>query len=399
MVLSIAVWLCLKITDMRTIKAIFKSFLALVSVCALAGSCVYDYEPKDARVQGLGKPLVVIDGDIIVGGITKVKVSLTEPLAEDAAVLPLGANVWVESGNGEVISGRVLVDEINCFEVNTEGLDMQGRYRLGVSIPGRGEYISRFGDVMVSPPIDDITWSISRDGTYVNVEVTTHNTEKEKLYCKWSYTENWESPAVIEPSAEYIPYKGNNGLRYLAPDEILERSKCWSEAVSTDVCIANTEKLSENLISKSVIKRIADTDTRAMALYAITVTQKALDQEAYRYWDALKRNTGSIGGIFSEQPTELRGNIVSATNPDEVVVGYISVTTSTNMRKFIDWEDVDLYKPGCSSVQFEGLWDAKYQQGYRVYAIDEGSPWWSYHRCVDCRVYSNSTRPDFWPVE
>ena len=360
---------------------------------------MYDYEPKDARVQGLGKPLVVIDGDIIVGGITKVKVSLTEPLAEDAAVLPLGANVWVESGNGEVISGRVLVDEINCFEVNTEGLDMQGRYRLGVSIPGRGEYISRFGDVMVSPPIDDITWSISRDGTYVNVEVTTHNTEKEKLYCKWSYTENWESPAVIEPSAEYIPYKGNNGLRYLAPDEILERSKCWSEAVSTDVCIANTEKLSENLISKSVIKRIADTDTRAMALYAITVTQKALDQEAYRYWDALKRNTGSIGGIFSEQPTELRGNIVSATNPDEVVVGYISVTTSTNMRKFIDWEDVDLYKPGCSSVQFEGLWDAKYQQGYRVYAIDEGSPWWSYHRCVDCRVYSNSTRPDFWPVE
>ena len=54
---------------MRTIKAIFKFFLVLVLVCALACSCVYDYEPKDARVQGLGKPLVVIDGDIIVGGL------------------------------------------------------------------------------------------------------------------------------------------------------------------------------------------------------------------------------------------------------------------------------------------------------------------------------------------
>ena len=52
---------------MRTIKAIFKFFLVLVLVCALACSCVYDYEPKDARVQGLGKSL-----------------------AEDAAVLPLG---------------------------------------------------------------------------------------------------------------------------------------------------------------------------------------------------------------------------------------------------------------------------------------------------------------------
>lgn len=176
---------------MHTIMSILKSFLAFISVCALAGSCVYDYEPKDARVQGLGKPLVVIDGDIIVGGITKVKVSLTEPLAEDAAVLPLGANVWVESQSGEIIPGLPVETDTNTFEINTTGLQTTGRYRLGVSIPDKGEYISQFGDVMISPPIDDITCSISRDGTYVNVEVTTHNTEKEKLYCKWNYTENW----------------------------------------------------------------------------------------------------------------------------------------------------------------------------------------------------------------
>ncbi len=370
---------------------------ALLIVPLMLFSCIYDYDPKDKDLKGLNSPLVVIDGDIIVGGITRVKVGFTRSLTEEQEVLPLGASVWVESEGGEILSGRVLENDTNCFEVNTEELDLQGRYRLGVSIPGKGEYISQFGNVMVSPPIDDITWSISRDSTYANVEVTTHNTETEKLYCKWNYTENWESPAVIVPFAEYIPYKGNNGLRYLTPDEISERSECWSEAVSTDVCIANTEKLSENVISRSVVRRIANTDTRAMALYAITVTQKALGQEAYRYWDALKRNTGNIGGIFSEQPTELRGNIVSATNPDEVVVGYISVTTATHMRKFIDWKDVDLYRPGCSMVQFEGVWDEKYQQGYRVFAIDAGFPWWSMHRCVDCRTYSNSTRPDFWP--
>ena len=380
----------------KIILAIVKFTILFVSI--LLSSCIYDYNPKDESLLGLDKPLLVIDGDILIGDITHIRLSFTTKLLEDYPIeMPSGTAVWVENEAGEIYSGDLVDGRADYFDIDTRDLEADKMYRLVVSVPGRGEYFSEYKPVMVSPPIDDITWSISRDGTYANVEVTTHNTETEKLYCKWNYTENWESPAVIEPSAEYIPYKGNNGLRYLTPDETLERSQCWSEAVSTDVCIANTEKLSENLISKSVLRRIANTDTRAMALYAITVTQKALDQEAYRYWDALKRNTGNIGGIFSEQPTELMGNIVSATNPDEVVVGYISVTTATHMRKFIDWEDVDLYKPGCSSVQFEGQWDEKYQQGYRVYAIDEDAPWWSYHRCVDCRVYSNSTRPDFWP--
>jgi len=339
----------------------------------------------------------VVDGDILVGDFTRVKLSYTESILDEAGDIPLGVTVMVEAESGKTVSAFAVEDEPGVYLADTRELDMDGKYRLCFSVPGRGEYVSEFKPVMVSPPIDDITWSISRDGTYANIEVTTHNTEKEKLYCKWSYVENWESPAVIEPSAEYIPYRGNNGLRYLTPDEILERSQCWSEAISTDVCIANTEKLSENLISESVIRRITNTDTRAIALYAITVTQKALDQQAYRYWDVLKRNTGSVGGIFSEQPTELKGNIVSATNPKEVVVGYISVTTITQMRKFIDWDLLDFYKPGCRSVQFEGMWNEKYQEGYRVYAIDEGVPWWSYHRCVDCRVYSNSTKPDFWP--
>ena len=376
-------------------KHIALLFCAL-AICAFS-QCIYDYTPQDASLQGLDEPLLVVDGDILVGDFTKVKLSYTESILEDVEEMPLGCTVMVEAESGETVGAFAVEDEPGVYLADTRELDLDGKYRLCISVPERGEYVSEFKPVMVSPQIDDITWSISRDGTYANIEVTTHNTEKEKLYCKWSYIENWESPAVIEPSAEYIPYRGNNGLRYLTPDEILERSQCWSEAISTDVCIANTEKLSENLISESVIRRITNTDTRAIALYAITVTQKALDQQAYRYWDVLKRNTGSVGGIFSEQPTELKGNIVSATNPKEVVVGYISVTTITQMRKFIDWDLLDFYKPGCRSVQFEGMWNEKYQEGYRVYAIDEGVPWWSYHRCVDCRVYSNSTKPDFWP--
>ncbi len=388
---------------MRTIKAIFKFFLVLVLVCALASSCVYDYEPKDARVQGLGKPLVVIDGDIIVGGITNVAIGLTASLTGEMPEMPIGITVNVESESGDLVSGLLVDDVHNVFEVDTRELDMGTRYRLNIAIPGMGEYVSEFKRVMVSPSIDEITWSRSDDGTYINIEVTTHNMNTDKLYCKWNFYENWESNSVYTPFVEFNPLLGRGwlGVRNLTIEETLERKYCWSESTSAEICIANTEKLSKNIISKYVLRRIVPTDTRVSGLYSITVSQKALDKDAYIYWETLKRNTGGTGGIFSAQPTDLRGNIRCMTNPEEYVIGYISVSTRTEIRHFIDWEKQDFYNPGCSSFSLKNMntdvWSTKYYEGYRMYAVDENTEWWSYHRCVDCRVYSNSTRPDFWP--
>ena len=57
--------------------------LAMVLLAVVAGGCVYDYEPSDDDIQGLDSPLVVIDGDIVVGGKTAVSVSYTSSLAEE----------------------------------------------------------------------------------------------------------------------------------------------------------------------------------------------------------------------------------------------------------------------------------------------------------------------------
>ena len=164
-----------------------KNTLILIIVLVSLSSCIYDYNPKDKDLPGLNEPQVVVDGDIIVGGITKVALNLTKTLGGVTEELPSGITVNVESESGNVVYG-VLVDEVrNVFEVDTRDLDVGGRYRLYIAIPNRGEYVSEFKQVMVSPPIDEITWSMADDGTYVNVEVTTHNSSPGKLYCKWNF--------------------------------------------------------------------------------------------------------------------------------------------------------------------------------------------------------------------
>ncbi len=372
----------------------------LLLYCILFCSCIYDYDPQNDNLQGLDKPLVVVDGDILVGDITQVNISFTNKLSGDDSVgVPSGITVLVESETGEAYSGFPVNEEADLFEIDTRDLKLDSRYRLIVSIPGRGEYISSFKSVAVSPPIDKITYSFSDDGTYANIEVTTYNEDRDILYCKWNYTENWESPAVKKPTVEYIPYGVNEGFRELTYEERMERSYCWSEYASTDICIANTEKLSQNIISKFILRRIPRTDTRVMGLYSVNVRQKALDREAFIYWHTLQRNLGGTGGIFSAQPVDLRGNITSVTDTTEIAIGYINVTTVSEKRQFINWEEYDFYESGCISLQFEAfdLMKIKYSEGYRVYSMGDGTPWWSLQRCVDCRSYSNSTRPDFWP--
>ena len=392
---------------------IFMIWAIMLLSVAMAG-CVYDYEPEDEDIQGLDKPLVVIDGDIIAGGITRVKVGLTQSLVADEAAVPLGATVWVESGEGEMMGGIMMEEKLNEFEIDTRNLDMDGKYRLCVSIPGRGEYVSQFKSVLVSPPIDSITYSVAADRSYARIEVTTHNEEqKSKLYCKWSYSENWESDAVFPAELEYDIK--TQVMRKLEWTEILAKQYCFSESVSTGTYIANTEKLSDNVIYKSVINEIPKTDTRLMRLYSILVRQTVLDKEAYIYWDNIKNNTTGTGGLFGPQPSEVRGNIENKTVPGEIVIGYINVTTMTEKREFVDWLSESIFSTDCATVMVKrwkpsdreknGLWNSYYNLGYRPVKypeLENGSydvtrAYWALERCTDCRVFSNSTKPDFWP--
>ena len=384
----------------------FPGILFFLSV--VAAGCVYDYEPKEISTRAAENSIVVIDGDIAVGSITTIRVNITEPLIkEEEAVLPLGASVWVEEEGGSIYSGVEKEDEVNAFEINTTGLSLQGRYRLGVSIPDRGEYLSEFRGVLITPPIDSITRSITPDNLTAYIEVTTHkgNTgeaDTSRLYCKWNYEENWESPSVYMPRLEWD--RKSQSIVDLSEKEQAERYFCFSESVSSEVLIGNTEKLTENRIYKQIIAKIPNNDSRAKSLYSIKVSQQALDKDAYVYWEVMRRNSSNIGGLFSSQPTEVVGNIKNVSNPGEQVVGYINVATVQTRRAFIDWGETDFYKSGCvmtrvpQGFDFVVIMNSYVSSGYRlVFRTDEEVLWGSTVECVDCRLHSNSTKPEWWP--
>ena len=154
---------------MRMLKLLVLAFAA-----ALAAGCVYDYGVgKD--FPHLEKSLIVIEGDIIAGGISEVRVSTTSKMAptrsastkaEDYVLREPLCQVWVESAEGEVWPGKdttYVWGFENYFDrrllrisytVDTRDLPVDGEYRLCVSYPDRGEYRSKFKKVLKAPQVE-----------------------------------------------------------------------------------------------------------------------------------------------------------------------------------------------------------------------------------------------------
>ncbi len=397
-----------------------KRYLRII-VCFLIvfamGSCVYDFTPDSEDLQGLDKPLLVIEGDIIVGGTTIVKLGASKSVlngVKNEEIQFLGASVWVESESGEMWPGEPVHDMISSsldydtFGINTENLPLDGRYRLCVSVPGRGEYSSAFKSVSVSPQIDSITYSFTEDGKGVQFEVSTHNDASEPLYCRWSFEEDWESNAALIPG---LKAKIDTETAEIVFDELTEEekkqmTKCYSAGSSVNIYIEGTDKLSRNIISKARLNTVAGTDKRISTLYSLTVTQTAMDKEAFKYWEGIKASISGTGGLFAPMPNEVRGNITNGTYPEETVLGYINVSTSTVKRRMVYATELQLFKRTCfETLYVDSLWREQYLAGnipirYEVGEkgnIVKNKVYWASAECADCRTYSNSTRPDFWP--
>ncbi len=378
-----------------------RSFIKYIVVFAAAVQvygCIYDFVPDDVWDY---ERAFVIEGDIILGDYSYFKISKSITLSELEEVEYItDADVWVEDSKGNRWSAALSQDRTNSYAVNTSSLDISEQYKLCVSISGRGRYESQLSSVNISPAIDSITCSTYRQSA--RVAVTTHGDDNGgDIYCKWNYEEDWE---IVAPNVASLIYIPGSGMMEISSYENEQRRLCWGKGYSSLIHIGNSEKLSENLIFKEELKYIDGSDNRMSKLYAITVTQIALSKEAYKYWETLKTNSTEAGGLFAPQPNELRGNIYSVDNPGEFVLGYISVSTASKERFFIDGPALGVYNPGrtCnSSLVDRNLWSGMYHSGYSPLYYDDGNSnkaWWVRTQCVDCRVLGSKKKPSFWPI-
>ncbi len=378
--------------------------------------------------------LLVVEGNILNGDSTVVRLSRTSPVAERRLVPETGASLQIECNDNTVFPLTETPPDPGVYKSAALVLNNARQYRLRIFTGGK-EYESTWRNVINAPKVDSVFWRVDDRDSSVEISVTSHGDENTSPYYKWDYDEVWEFHAKYESTA-YFTYVTlpNGAIEYRCMDitrdgftyfSCLEPwyyppgrrndsiYTCWKYQSSSNINVGSAAALSNNTIIKPV-RKIERDSWELSWLYSIQVKQTGLSKDGYDFYRILEGNSESLGTIFDAQPSEMKTNLQCVTNPAEQVIGFVDATTVQTARKFISflevpyWTKVDIYYSGCTDTLHKRYMTYEEQVEQKLVPTatsqSQGPPpvrvgllGLTYRYCADCTMRGVHRRPDFWP--
>ncbi len=379
-----------------------KPYSLLILFVALIWSCKKPYNPP---VVTAPNSYLVVEGVIDPGSdSTIINLSSTTNIGVKGVSPVIKAALIVE---GAQQNNTYPLAEIGKGKYASPGLKLTGskQYRLRIVLQSGKTYLSDFEDMKITPPIDSLNYIIQSGG--LQITSAAHDVTNNTRYYRWLYNETWE----FHPNffSEYI-YDGVHIMPRLRNDFIYT---CWGNDTSSNVILNSSAKLVQDVISGNPITFIPSTSEKIAVRYSILLKQYALTSNAYNFWQNLRKNTEQLGSIFDAQPSQLVGNIHCTTVSAEPVIGYVSVSTVSIKRIFIEnsklpaWATIPFYT-NCESdtVKYADV-NARFQlnNGHPLLipvglAKDKSGITVGYigstPECVDCTLRGSIKQPAFW---
>jgi hypothetical protein len=391
--------------------------LLFLAVATLVASCVYDYDPQ---IDGEGGYMIV-EGNIIIGEVSQVRLSyswsLVDTLAtqdEERMKVLYQSKMHVEDSQGGRYENTMGASAGIYYGSPYAYFDMRNadpalEYRLVIE-NANGTYVSSWDKAISPGQIDSLSYVISDDRSTMSICVSTHTGDAGPSYYRWRVEETWEYHAETSAAYKYIYTGGLDGDVVPLPDSE-STYRCWTGGMRSEIMTGSSEDLSEDRLVNHQLYTLNNRDERISVCYQPQVTQMRIPEEAYRYWEQMNRNGQDVGGLFSPEPSEMRGNVANLDNPAEMVLGYVGVMTVTRATMYVENSLTRFYR---NPVRPERALDtlrtrAEYLEAYTLGKRPTfdvwndigtwiGYEWWPVN-CLDCRFRGGTTkRPPNWPL-
>ena len=227
-------------------------------------------------------------------------------------------------------------------------------YRLDVQI-GDQLYSSESVEMLPSVPLDSayLIYNIETELMEIFIDVT--DPASSKNFFRWTWSGHREALTLTAPVEEVS----------CDPPVVECCSRCF-----VPISGKNVKVLDDQLYSGSTFNKVKIGEFTILRPngYLIEIQQHNISDDAFDFWNSVSLQSESQGGLFDPPPFEIRGNIKNTSNPNQVVLGYFTVSGSD--RKLI---------------QFSG----------RPYSINR----YTYDRvCDDCRwiPLADTAKPKNW---
>ena len=351
-----------------------------------------------------------------------VKLSRTSSLENPEILIVDDANVNVAGSNGDTFSFYWDSETGNYISEGSFNAQPGVSYTLNIITSDGKRYTSSAVSVPQTVEIGELYAERIVDATDdkdgVQVLVNTEDPTGNAKYFRYEYEETYKivAPYPSPFNSEIINYNPSNGsyeviLTSREPEEI-----CYSTEISTGINQTTTTELNENRVFRFPVRYLSKLDAKMQTRYSILVKQYVQSVEAYTFYKIIKE-LGSIESLLSQgQPGYVAGNMVSEANPDEKVLGFFEVSSTTSKRIYFNYDDFGLEKPpyfvDCDLLlldyrdnteldndpnEREIIYTYLKYYDYQVVNFSQGFLYTiAKPECTVCTYFSSNVRPDFW---
>ena len=374
--------------------------IKLLIACLLlfSSSCIELYFPELDKYDNL----LVIDGKITdEPGPYTIRLNLSSDVRPLSYPPVTGAELVIsdDAGATELLTET----EPGVYQTAETGIrGTAGRsYQLRIRTPDGRQYASRPEMLRDAPAIDSVYAEItSRQQIGYDYDLRGY-----QFYMNGARPQQNENYYLMELTATYqynadhlIYFVYDNGLRPF-PEPTLYYT-CWKTYVVPEIFTFNTGKLADPALNRFPL-HFVDTERKMLSIrYSLQLRQYSISQEAYLFWDSIRDQISQQGSLYTQQPYQIRGNVVNENDDSEPVLGYFVVAGVSEKRVFVD-RPADLvfnYLPCQLITEMLGfIFAASGDWPIYVGQTSTGQIGVGDGDCLDCREAAGTIeKPDFW---
>ncbi len=371
--------------------------LSLLTIMSLFVACIEEFNPK---IDGY-LDLLVIDG-MITNEPGPYIVRLSKTLAvDDLDYFPVtGANIVIFD---DFDTEETLVElEPGVYSTNPLGIrgEVGRKYRITIDVDGK-TYQSDFEELEEPVGIDSIYAKVeyketvegSFEGVQFYIDTETTNTKQ----FLWVPIETYE-------------YKGDLELNYVywsftAIDTITNPSlkTCWRTEKVIETLTFSTKGLTYPKIKNFPLHYVNTSTKKLSERYSVLINQYSITEEAYKYWNEIKKQSAESGSLYTTQPFQVKGNLINPNNPKDIILGYFWAAGVSKKRVFVEKPPLNFTYSKCEG-NVQALIDLKgYPPPWPVYVttvkvgIEGKSLGMADVSCFDCKENGGTEeKPEFW---
>ena len=366
-------------------------------------SCIEPFEP-DIEPQDSQKYVVfgyLTDKE----GFHQITVSTASSVGSPEFSPVVNCQVQVITDHGDVFAAEEAGDGVYRIWMAQADLIPGIAYQVRINTPSGTEIASDFDRMHECPEVDSVYYLIEDKLTQdpdepmhgIQFYTDLNASGLDSHFFRWELEETWE---YHMPYIRKWYYDGN--IQNIDPPDS-STWVCWSTNKVTEIFNVSTQNLAENRYTKYPLHYINARSDRLTVLYSLLIRQYSMSADAFHFWDQLRINSQGQGGLYEEQPLNIRGNLHNLTDPDLEVLGYFGASATREKRLFIRQPEGLIldFRGFCIGPRPLGIfgWDEFYPYEFPVFFIYDGSVIKTLDmNCIDCLLQGGTVeKPSFWP--